>query len=295
MSGSRFVVLGATGFVGAAVATEAARQGNEVVRLGSNSLNLLSQRASDDLASLLDERTILFVAIRARVGDDRWAIFRDDAVMVASVARAVARRRVRKCALFSSVAVYGDALSNDRLVEETPLSPQSLYATSRVMAEAALRDGAAESASPLLVLRLGMVYGPGDTSIAYGPATLMASAVNEGRVSIFGDGSERRPYIFIDDLARVTIAMAVGSFKGEFNVADGRSRSFADIVQDLRTIIGRDLDVVVRPRLRPLVDLAVDPARLRAALPGLAFTDFRAGLTEAYRILTRDRGVAYCG
>jgi len=280
-TGTRVLVLGGSGFIGQAVVRECEASGFDVVAPPSSEVGLRSSNAAHVLGSLLTDDTILVALARAKARPDRWKMFQDDIAMTATVGLAMAARRPRKCVYCSSISVYGDDVSNLAITEGTPLTPSSPYGQAKLAGERIIQQAADQSGTPMLTLRPCMAYGPGDATTAYGPSRLVREAL-AGRVSIFGDGRDLRPYLFIDDMARMIVALMESASQGVYNVAPGSSHSFVDIVDFLRSVSARDFKITSVQRHRPRVDLMVDPAKLDVALSGTTLTSLDEGVRATY-------------
>ena len=249
----------------------------------SSTLDLTAPNCIDRLCEAVDEQTTLIIAARSRPTQDRFESFLDDIAIDTNVARSLSRRRVKRCLYFSSLSVYGDSNTNLSITEETPIAPVSLYGIAKFSGECVIRQVAEKADIPLVVLHPCMVYGPGDTSQAYGPARFIRSILQEGKALLFGDGTEIRDYLFIRDLVRMTIPLAFGDQTGTFNLATGHSHSFQEIITHLRKISGKEFEVIHLDRERPKVDQRIVPDKLMSTLPGLPFTEFEQGLKESYQ------------
>jgi nucleoside-diphosphate-sugar epimerase len=104
--------------------------------------------------------------------------------------------------LFSSSCImYGMSEAND--VDETsPLDPRTEYARSKVLAENAVRELAADGFSPTF-LRNGTIYGLSprmrfDTVLN----DLVGTAVATGKVGVHSDGKPWRPVVHVEDVSR---------------------------------------------------------------------------------------------
>ncbi|MBI4541809.1 MAG: NAD(P)-dependent oxidoreductase [Gemmatimonadetes bacterium] len=276
------MVLGSSGFVGAALLPALRAAGLDTMGLGSADLDLRWQRNADQLAPALGRDSVVVFAARARQPQHSWLAFDEDAAMAANLARALAAAPVRKCIYFSSLSVYGEAESDLDLTEESAVAPLTPYAVARYAGERLLWAAAEQAGFDLVVLRLCKLYGPGETSPAYGPNGFIDAILRTGKVTVYGDGSELRDHLFVPDLVRLTARFALERSRGTFNVASGESCSFQDILRLLRRILGREFEVEWRPRTRPRIDQRVNIHKLRSALPDLAFTPLEQGLRETY-------------
>lgn len=182
---------------------------------------------------------------------------------------------------FSSQAVYSDLSTDLNITEETKIEPMSLYGASKFAGECVIKESCRQTSTPFLILRPCMVFGPRDTSTSYGPARFIRSILEEGRVLLFGEGSERRDYLFVRDLAQMTLQLAFSQAEGVLNLTAGQNFSFQEIVETLRPLLKKDFEVSYVKREKPKTDLKVNPAKLRQWIPNFSPTDFKKGLQES--------------
>jgi len=128
--------------------------------------------------------------------------------------------------LLSTTAVYGDC-GGDWIDETHPVAPQTARGLRRLDAEQAARDWSARTGVPLVILRVGGIYGPGRLPIA---------RIEKGLPILREAESPFTNRIHQDDLAQVCLAAAERGRPGEvYNVSDGRpgtmSRYFKDIAR----------------------------------------------------------------
>ena len=279
---TKALVLGGTGFIGAALTAELSRRGIPVAAHGSHTLDLASPSAGVRLRRLMDRSTIVFFLSRAPYSSAPWAGFAGDVAILATAAAALRSGRARKWIYMSSTAIFGASRSNRSIHEDAPLAPQSPYAASKVLGERLLGSAAADGGSPLLVLRPPMVYGPGDAGAAYGPGQFIRSLIEKGEMRLFGDGGELRDLLYVDDLARVAVDLALGPRIGDFNVAGGPPCTFAALAKRLKALAGKGR-IVRDARRIAKTDQRLDASKLRRALPRARFTPLAKGLEAAYR------------
>jgi dTDP-L-rhamnose 4-epimerase len=91
-----------------------------------------------------------------------------------------------------------------------PARPANIYAATKLAQEHICGAWAAATGTPLSVLRLQNVYGPGQslTNSYTGIVTLFARiASQQGRIEIYEDGQIIRDFVYIDDVARAFTAV----------------------------------------------------------------------------------------
>ncbi|HET9544567.1 MAG TPA: NAD-dependent epimerase/dehydratase family protein [Gaiellaceae bacterium] len=152
-----------------------------------------------------------------------------------------AARRHDAQIVFSSTggAIYGEC---DAPAPETaarrPISP---YGTSKLAGEEYLAMERRLYGASHVALRYGNVYGPRQDP--HGEAGVVAIflgrlAAGEG-FTIFGDGTQTRDYVYVEDVVRATLA-AVGNPGGVFNVGTGRETSVLELADACRAASGVD-------------------------------------------------------
>jgi len=146
---------------------------------------------------------------------------------------------VEKVAFASSAAVYGD-VTEMPVAESAPRQPMSPYGIDKYASELALDYYANVHRVPTTALRFFNVYGPRqDPSSPYsGVISIFADRARAGSpLTIFGDGSQTRDFVYVGDVVRALVA-AVG---------DGNSRQVANV--------GTGKEITVLELARTIVEL----------------------------------------
>ena len=135
-----------------------------------------------------------------------------------------------------------------------------------------------------VALRLGNVYGPRqDPHGEAGVVAIFLSRIRDGvPATIFGDGSQTRDYIFVEDVVRAFVA-AVGADGGVFNVGTGIETSVRELWQGCTDAAGVAAEVAHdAPRLGELQRSSLDPGRAERALGWRAEVDLPGGLLRTW-------------
>lgn len=134
---------------------------------------------------------------------------------------------------------------------------------------------------PTVVLRLFTVYGPRQRP-EMGVATFIR-AIAEGRdVTLFGDGSDGRDYVFIGDCVQgILAAMELRCEYEAINVGSGRTTSLNQLVRIIGRALGREprINYGAHPRGDPPA-LAADTTKAAALLGFHARTAIEEGIAR---------------
>jgi nucleoside-diphosphate-sugar epimerase len=184
----------------------------------------------------------------------------------------------------SSTAVYGDVNSLP-LREDYPPRPISPYAASKAAAEGYCRAFNRCYELETVILRYFNVYGPGQGNSAYsGVMTrFLENAFRGEPLVVYGDGWQTRDFIYVDDVVEATVLALEGDgVEGEtFNVCTGKPTSVNELVEVVRAIVGKDLNVVYdKPRKGDIRSNYGDPSKAEKTLGFKAKTSLIEGIEE---------------
>jgi UDP-glucose 4-epimerase len=301
-----FLITGAAGFLGSALANRLAREGHQVRGLDDLSTGDPQALSPDVLFTrgdvndrpklwtlLQDVDCVYHLAARVLVAESILYPREYNAVNVGGTVSLMEAMRdvgVRRVVLISSGAVYGDQGAQP-LREDAPLNPRSPYAVSKLCAEYYVRTIGDLWNIETVVLRVFNAYGPGQHLPPSHPPVIpnfLRQAVRNGTLVIHGDGNQTRDYVFVDDVvnAMVAAATAPGVNRAIINVGAGTetiSRELANLVQH---ITKSNAEVVYSPRTDPGVSRMC--ADLTLAREQLGYRP-RVSLEEGLRLtLERD-------
>jgi nucleoside-diphosphate-sugar epimerase len=129
----------------------------------------------------------------------------------------------------STCSVYGFS-EIDKLNEQSPLNPLSVYATTKLEAESYLKNKNA------LVFRLGTLFGVGDLysriRLDLVVNTMTARACKQGHISVFG-GDQFRPLLHVLDVAKAIAENVDTEATGIYNIHKQNVR-ISDLAMQIR-------------------------------------------------------------
>ena len=143
----------------------------------------------------------------------------------------------------SSAGVYGNATI--AMKEDGEITPHNTYAYSKYQCDLLMKKVTAQFSTPIIVgLRYFNVYGPNEyhkgssASMTY----QLYLQMKEGKQPrVFKFGEQKRDFIYVKDVARITIEALNSKKTAILNVGTGTPRSFNDIIASLNKTMGIDI------------------------------------------------------
>lgn len=191
-----------------------------------------------------------------------------------------------KLIYLSTLDVYEAA---DLTSESTPTVPVTLYGMSKLYGERMSEIFSANHSIALQILRLGHVYGPGEEKYAKLLPRAIANIVEDKPVELWGDGSELRSFIYVDDvIASVLESVEAESGIGPINVVGGVALSVRQVLDTVITISGKPVRLVEKPSSGPGRNYIFDNSKLKRYLLAEE-TTIEVGLRAEYEHVARLR------
>jgi len=195
--------------------------------------------------------------------------------------------------IFSSTggALYGDFVTPPN-VEDFPKDPESPYGIAKLSAELYLAYYARVHRVDTVALRYANVYGPRQDP--HGEAGVVAIFCNRiltrQPLTVFGDGSQTRDYVFVKDVARANLAAATRTLPAPgrldargFNIGTGVETSVVDLAAALQRSAGSDVPVHLAPaRPGEQARSAVSIDKAKRELGWTPHVDLHTGLEETF-------------
>jgi len=278
----RIIILGHTGFVGSYLEKHFLKTFSEIEMIGHStvSIDLTKEKEVNTLAEFLNQQTVVILcsAIKRQLGDN-LDIFSKNIQMVANLSRLLQNHSIKKIVYFSSTSVYGEEVHNLNITETTSAHPTSYYGIAKFTSECLLRNAIdSQENTSLLILRPPLIYGPKDRSLSYGPSKFTKSAVEGTQITLWGDGTEKREFLFIDDLVEITSRLLFNEDQGILNIASGTSHTFKNILDNISRLQPSPLRVNSRLRSKSKVDNVFNNQVLNQHLPDFSFTSLEEGI-----------------
>ena len=263
----RVVVLGAGGFVGAAIAKRLEGDGANVARLTRRDVDLQATGAAETLAGLLSAADAL-VCVSAIAPVKNIGMLKDNLTIIETIAGALAAQPVAHVVNIGSDAVYAD--SESPLTESSCASPGSLHGIMHLTREIMLQEAVGEA--PFATLRPTLIYGADDPHNGYGPNRFRRLASEGEDIVLFGNGEERRDHVWVEDVAELAARMVRRKSAGVLNAATGTVVSFHECAELVSGHFAKAVAIKTTPRSGPMPHNGYRP--FDASATSEAFSDF---------------------
>jgi UDP-glucose 4-epimerase len=299
----RVLVTGGAGFFGSHVVDALLARGDDVLvvdDLSTGDRANVDGRAELRVADIADTvalgrvlagqhaQAVVHCAAKTKVVESMEKEERYREVIVRGTDNVIETARQAGASMFVNIstggAIYGETVT---CADETvPTDPQSNYGRFKAQAERLVES----SELPSITLRLANIYGPRQRSdLEGGVIAIFTGCWKRGEpITIFGDGSYERDYVYVGDVVEAVLAALEGKHRGIYNIGTGIATSVNALVDALTAVLGPPPGIRhAPPRPAEVLRGCVDPSK--AARDGLwrPRTSLRDGLRLTARPLDR--------
>lgn len=196
-----------------------------------------------------------------------------------------ARKSIKFVYFSSGGTVYGNRTEMTPFKETDAMAPISYYGWSKQMMENSILYVHRTAGLKYLILRPSNPYGHGQNIHAkQGLIAVALGKIFAGEpITVWGDGSNVRDYIYIDDLAKAVIQLLNKDVcNTTLNIGSGVGTSINDIVDTLKKVVAEDVKVDYLPsRSVDVSHMILDNSRLKKYVD-VDFTLLQDGITMFY-------------
>lgn len=261
---SKILITGGAGFIGSHLAGELLALGHTVgvydnLRTGKRE-NLPQQinffngdiRDYESLAGVMQDYQIVFhLAAMTSVAESMVNL--DECIAInlhgtLNVLKAARRNQIKKVVFASSAAVYGDAPELPK-TEAMRLNPKSPYAITKADGEYYCNLATENFGLPTVSTRFFNVFGEKqDPNSSYAAAIplFISKCIRNQPVSIYGDGTQTRDFIYVKDLIKALVLL-MDKATGVFNIGYGRVMNVNTLVMMIQRYLNSNSEIVYIP------------------------------------------------
>jgi UDP-glucose 4-epimerase len=213
--------------------------------------------------------------------EDPVGTYRLNVDATANLLEQARRHEVSTFLLASTNAVTGD-VGRATITEQIPLRPLTPYGATKAAGEMLLGSYTACYGLTGCALRFSNVYGPGMAEKDSFVPRLMRAARDGRGVQIYGDGTQIRDLVHVDDIVAGIFTAWRSGFRGPLILGAGESVAVNDILAAARSVTGAELPAEHTPPKAgemPAVIVDISAARALGYRPG---HDLKSGLATVW-------------
>ena len=198
----------------------------------------------------------------------------------------VARQRgIARFLQVSTDEVYGSLGATGKFTEDTPLQPNSPYSASKTAADLLVRAAHHTHGMDTVITRCSNNYGPYQFPEKLIPL-MISNALDDKELPVYGDGSNVRDWIYVEDHCRAILAVLEKGGSGEvYNIGSDNEWKNLDIVKLILKELDKPESLIKFVKDRPGHDLryAIDNAKIEGEIGWKPAISFEEGIARTIR------------
>lgn len=235
-------VTGSSGFIGRHTVSRLERKRYNVkvlVRKADNFSKSVEEIRGDlttgeGLDEFLNNVDIL-LHLAARQLSPEGEMFRDNVEATANLINAAFHHNLSQVIYLSTVVVYGEGGKKPFKEIDGP-RPSNTYGLTKYLGESLVKYWGTKTGKPATILRPFNIYGPGNQK---GIIHSFYKVFKEtGFVTIYGDGKQKRDFLYVDDLVCAILTSIEKRADGTFNLGAGKSVSLLELIELFGRAVG---------------------------------------------------------
>ncbi len=213
--------------------------------------------------------------------EDPVGTYQTNVAATAELLELARNRKVGTFVLASTNAVVGD-VGSAVITERQPMRPLTPYGATKAAAEMLLSCYSAAYGIAGSALRFSNVYGPGMKAKDSFVPRLMRAARDGHGVQVYGDGTQVRDLVHVDDIVAGILLTWRTGFRGPLILGAGEPVTVNDIIAAARAVTGAPIPVdhvPAKPGEMPAVIVDISAARAAGYQPT---HDLKSGLATVW-------------
>jgi UDP-glucose 4-epimerase len=213
--------------------------------------------------------------------EDPVGTYETNVAVTASLLELARTQGVGTFVLASTNAVVGD-VGDDVITERHTIRPLTPYGATKAAGEMLLSSYSASYGIAGCALRFSNVYGPGmEAKDSFVPRLMRAARDGRG-VQVYGDGTQVRDLVHVDDIVTGTLLAWRTGYRGPLILGAGESITVNDIVEAARAVTGEPIpaeNIPPKPGEMPAVIVDISAACALGYRPAY---DLKSGLATVW-------------
>ncbi len=242
----KIIITGGCGFIGSSLTDFLIKKGYKIYIIDNFSNNKIIKPNKkskfykidisniDKINRIKGVHAIIHLAAIADIlisKDNEKEYFNNNLKGLQDVLNFCSNNKIKKFIFASSASVYGNK-DKTAVKEDQSLDPGHYYAYSKLIGENMLKLYSKINKFDYTILRFFNIYGPKSNAVI---STFLAQKLQEKKITIFGNGKQRRDFLYIDDLCDAILKVFENkkSNNETYNLGSGKSISINQLKNKL--------------------------------------------------------------
>lgn len=176
-------------------------------------------------------------------------ILKQNVLMTANVLKVAKSNNINELLIFSSAEIYpnkiGKAFRESDDYTKHKIKTDA-YAAAKINSEIMANISAQQFGLKILLIRPTNVYGPNDKkplSSSRVIPSVVKKVLHDQEVEIWGDGQQKKDFIYIDDLIVAAVSLLEINFFSTVNIASGEKISISDLAKKIAVLSKKELKI----------------------------------------------------
>lgn len=185
--------------------------------------------------------------------------------------------------LSSGGAIYGNA-SHCAHKETDDVFPISSYGVVKLAIEKYMMQYAELYGLQPMIVRLSNPYGPYHYSMKQGVCNVaMTTALQHHMMTIWGDGNDKKDYIFVEDFVKILfVLLEKGVYREVINIGSGNLKTVNEIVDTIRHFVPDFQWKYTDKQQFDVSHFELNTTKLKSIIGAFDFTTFEEGMLRTY-------------
>ena len=204
----------------------------------------------------------------------------------------ITTKQKKRMIQISTDEVFG-SLSNGTATEESKFNPSSPYAATKAAAELLINSYFITHGSDVVITRCTNNYGPRQFLEKLIPKTIVL-AYNDKKIPVYGNGSNIRDWIFVDDHCdAVHLALKNGKSGESYNISANNEISNLTVIKKILELMNKSEELIEFVEDRPGHDLrySMDSSKSMKNLGWNVKSNFEDGLEKTIQWYLENPGI----
>ncbi len=217
--------------------------------------------------------------------------FRTNVIGTNVLLEATKRHGIKKFIQVSTDEVYGSLGKTGKFTEQTPLSPNSPYSSSKASADMMALSFHHTYGTPVVVTRCSNNYGPYQFPEKLIPLMII-NTLNDKKLPVYGDGLNVRDWIYVLDHNKAIEKVFDEGKAGEvYNIGADHEMTNIEIVKLILKELNKDESLIEYVNDRPGHDrrYAIDSSKIQSELGWKPEFDFEEAIVQTIKWYLENR------